>query len=42
MKCARPWPAKRLWQRTSSSSTVTKSKFPKACERLEKDEEVLF
>ena len=39
MKCTWPRPAKRLWQQFINSYQI---KFPKACECLEKDKEVLF
>jgi putative transposase len=42
MKCTWRRPAKQLWQLTREFISSYQIKFPKACECLEKDKEVLF
>ena len=42
MKCTWRQPAKQLWQPTREFISSYQTKFPNACECLEKDKEVLF
>jgi hypothetical protein len=42
MKCTWRLPEKRLWQLTREFISSYQTKFPKACECLQKDKEVLF